>query len=149
MGNIYELFRATRGALRIDPGSDTGRFHSFPVADFVIGDEDLAIVAQGVLGLQERHELQLAFDGGSQGPWVLQLPDEVTARLAAIQDAALTNAAAWLLETEESDLAPAARSSHATRPSRVDGWEQLLRQLRPFAQEALAHRESVFLLVTL
>jgi len=56
------------------------------------------------------------------GPWVYVIPDEATKRLADLPDASLSNAAAHVLDVEEADLPPQARSGPATRPSRVSWW---------------------------
>jgi hypothetical protein len=84
------------------------------------------------------------------GPLVYVVPDEATKRLADFPAASLSTAAAYVLDVEEADLPPQARSGPMTRPGRVSWWsDEVLAWVCPFARETQAHGESLFLIASL
>lgn len=129
--------------------------HTFHAAEWVIGEEELGTLVQAVLGLRPPEPAPLGWQLESlsrsdNGPWVYVVPDEATKRLADLPDASLSSAAAHVLDVEEADLPPPARSGPTTRPSRVSWWrDEVLSWVCPFAREAKAHGEGLYLIVSL
>jgi hypothetical protein len=151
MSQLREFVRSTRPAITAWLGSSSSE-HPFRAAEWIVGEDELGILVQAVLGLRPTasapFELEcLSID--KNGPWVHVVPDEATKRLAELPEASLSDAAAHVLDTEEADLLPQARSGPATRPSRVSWWRDELSRVCPFARNALAHGESLFLIVSL
>jgi hypothetical protein len=129
--------------------------HAFRTADAIVGEEELCTLVQAVLGLKTPQPASLGWQmectsKADDGPWVYVVPDEATKRLAELPEASLSNAASYVLDVEESNLPPQARSGPATSQSRVSWWhDEVLSWVCPFAREARSQGESVFLIVSL
>jgi hypothetical protein len=128
--------------------------HAFQTADYVLGEEELGTLVQAVLGLRAPQPAPYLWQlevlaRSSDGPWIYAVPDEATKRLADLPQESLSTAAGYVLDVEEADLPPEARSGSATRPSRVSWWcDEVLSWVCPFAREARSHSEGLFLIVS-
>jgi hypothetical protein len=155
VSQLRALVRATRPAVTawLQSSASQGA-HPFQRADYVIGEEDLATLAQAVLGQRAPQSASYGWpldflSRSDKGPWVYAVPDAATARLADLPEASRQSAADYLLDVEEADLAPQARSGPATRPARVSWWrDEVLPWACSFAQEARSHDETLFLIVS-
>jgi hypothetical protein len=119
----------------------------FPVFECVLDEEELALIEGAVLGTARRNlgDLTPVLTASENGPWVWGIADEAVKRLALLPPDGTTNAASYLLEYEEGDLSPQARSGGAVRAERVEFWRETLDDLRPFCAAAVQRGESVFL----
>jgi hypothetical protein len=154
VSQLRYLVRATRPAVSAWLQSPSSP-HAFEAADSIVDEEELGTLVQAVLGLRAPEPAPLGWQmeclsKSDDGPWVYVVQDEATKRLAELPEAALSDAAAYLLDVEESDLPPQARSGPPTRQSRVSWWHaEVLSWVCPFAREARSHGESLFLVVSL
>lgn len=146
MAQIFELFRATEPALR---SWIERRAYPLPfdVSDCVQSAEDLMLIQGAVLGAPRGHDADAEpiFCASSDGPWLWALAGEATRRLASLGQEATAGAAVYVLDYEESDLSPQARSTGASRAERIAFWAATLSDLRPFCAAALERQESIYL----
>jgi hypothetical protein len=154
VSQLRDLVRTTRPALSAWLQSPSPQ-HAFDVADSIVGEEELGTLVQAVLGLRPPQPAPLGWQleclsTSDNGPLVYVVPDEATKRLADFPEASLSSAAEYVLDIEEADLPPQARSGPTTRPGRVSWWrDEVLSWVCPFAREAQSQGHSLFLIVSL
>lgn len=133
--------------------SAAGARPPFQSADFILGEDELETLVQAILGVPKPARAyegwlleSLSSEAGDLSVYVV--PDEATKRLAELSEASFAAAASYVVDVEEADLTPAARSRGDVLAERTSWWvTEVLSSMVPLARKARGEGQSLFLVV--